>query len=110
MKLRTLYLILCVVGAALPLWQLAPWLAANGLDVPLIFRQLFASRVGAFFGMDVIVSAAVLAVFVWSEGARLRMRLRWLAVAATLGVGVSLGLPLFLYMRERELERRSAAR
>ena len=108
MKLKSVYLVLCVLGAALPLWELAPWLAANGLDVPLLFRQLFADRVGAFFGMDVIVSAVVLAVFVASEGARVRVRRRWLAIVATLAVGVSLGLPLFLYMRERELERRTA--
>jgi hypothetical protein len=107
MKLKTVYLALCVVGAALPLWQLVPWLAANGLDVPLLFRQLFADRVGAFFGLDVIVSAVVLAVFVWGEGSR--VPLRWLALAATLAVGVSLGFPLFLYMRERGLERRATA-
>lgn len=105
MKLKTVYLVLCVLGAALPLWQLGPWVAANGLDVPLLFRQLFADRVGAFFGLDVIVSAVVLTVFVWSEG---RVRLRWLAVVATLAVGVSLGFPLLLYMRERGLERRTA--
>jgi hypothetical protein len=51
MKLKTVYLVLCVLGAVLPLWQFAPWLAANGPDVPLLFRQLFANRVGAFFGM-----------------------------------------------------------
>jgi hypothetical protein len=104
MKLKTIYLVLCVPGAALPLWQIAPWVAANGLDVPLLFRQLFAERVGAFFGMDVIVSAVVLAFFVVSEGKRVRRG--WLALVATAAVGVSLGLPLFLYMRERELEER----
>ncbi len=108
MKLKTVYLVLCVLGAALPLWQLAPWLAANGLDAPLLFRQLFAGRVGAFFGLDVIVSAVVLAVFVWAEGSRVRVRMSWLAIVATLAVGVSLGFPLFLYMRERALERRAA--
>lgn len=108
LKLKTVYLVLCVLGAALPLWQLLPWLAANGLDVPLLFRQLFADRVGAFFGLDVIVSAVVLAVFVWGEGSRVRVRLRWVAIVATLAVGVSLGFPLFLYLRERELGRRVA--
>jgi hypothetical protein len=106
MKLKTVYLDLCVLGAVLPLWQLWSWLAANGLDVPLLFLQLFANHVSAFFGVDVIVSAVVLAVFVWSEGTRVRLRRP--AVAATLAVGVSPGLPLFLYMREREVERRAA--
>lgn len=105
MKLKTIYLVLCVFGAVLPLWQIAPWFTSNGLDAALLFRQLFSERVGAFFGMDVIVSAVVLAVFVVAEGKRVRRG--WLALLATVAVGVSLGLPLFLYMRELELERRA---
>jgi hypothetical protein len=104
MKLKTVYLILCVVGAVLPYWQIGPWLLANGLDLPLFFRQLFENRVGAFFGMDVLVSAAVLLVFSFVEGRRAGVRHLWLPAAAVLAVGVSLGLPLFLYMRERRLE------
>ena len=104
MKLKTVYLILCVAGVALPYWQIAPWLSENGLDLPLFFRQLFENRVGAFFGMDVFVSAAALLVFSLAEGARLGVRRRWLPTAAALAVGVSLGLPLFLYMRERRTE------
>ena len=101
MRLKTVYLILCVVGVVLPYWQMAPWLMENGLNLPLFFRQLFENRVGAFFGMDVFVSAATLFVFVFAEGARSGVRARWLPVAAAFAVGVSLGLPLFLYMRER---------
>lgn len=108
MSLKVIYIALCVLGTALPYWQIAPWLAENGLDVPLLFRQLFETRVGAFFGVDVFVSAAALIVFVGAEGARLGLRARWLPVLATFTVGVSLGLPLFLYMRERGLERAGA--
>ncbi len=103
MKLKTFYLMLCAAGVVLPYWQIAPWLLENGLDLPLFFRQLFANRVGAFFGADVFVSAAALFVFVFAEGSRLRVRHRWLPFAAAFAVGVSLGLPLFLYMRERRL-------
>ena len=104
MRLKTVYLVLCVLGVVLPYWQIAPWLAENGLDVPLLFRHLFENRVGAFFGMDVFVSTAALLVFSFAEGSRLRMRQRWLPAAAVVAVGVSLALPLFLYMRERGLE------
>jgi lysylphosphatidylglycerol synthetase-like protein (DUF2156 family) len=104
LRLKTVYLILCVAGVVLPYTQLVPWAAENGLDPAAFFRQLFANRVGAFFGMDVFVSAAALAVFSLAEGARLRIRRRWLPVAAVVAVGVSLALPLFLYMRERGLE------
>lgn len=104
MRLKTVYLILCVVGVALPYWQIAPWFAENGLNLSLFFRQLFANRVGGFFGMDVFVSTAALLVFSLAEGGRLGLRYRWLPAAAALAVGVSLGLPLFLYMREHRLE------
>lgn len=104
MKLKTLYLLLCVLGAALPYWQFVPWVAANGLHAPLLVRELFANRISAFFGIDVLVSSLVLLVFMKVEGTRLGIRRRWLPVLALVTVGVSLALPLFLYMREIRLE------
>jgi hypothetical protein len=103
-KSSLLYLTLCILGVALPYWQFAPWLASNGLDLPLFVRDLFANRIGGFFGMDVLVSAVALLVFARTEGSRLGLRARWLVLLAVLTVGVSLGLPLFLYMRERAIE------
>ncbi|HEX8187110.1 MAG TPA: DUF2834 domain-containing protein [Pyrinomonadaceae bacterium] len=101
MRLKTAYLILCVLGVLVPYWQIAPWLSEHGLDLPLFFRQLFENRVGAFFGMDVFVSAAALLVFARVEGKRGGVRAWWLVAPAVAVVGVSLGLPLFLYLRER---------
>jgi len=104
MKLKNVYLILCVLGVVLPYWQFIPWVAANGLNMRLFVEQLFANRIGGFFGMDVIVSAIALLVFVRSERSRLKSWERWLPLAAVLLVGVSLALPLFLYLRESKLE------
>jgi hypothetical protein len=104
MKLKTIYLVLCVLGLVLPYWQFVPWVLANGLNMPLFFRQLFANRIGGFFAMDVLVSAVALLVFTRRESSRLGVRGRWLPLIAVLTVGVSLGLPLFLYLRERTLE------
>ena len=105
MKIRHWYLLFCVLGVALPYWQFVPWvIAQGGLNIPSFVRDLFANRVSGFFGMDVLVSAVVLFVFVGIEGRRVGMRFRWLPVVAVLLVGVSLGLPLFLYLREIEIE------
>jgi len=104
MKPKTIYLALCFVGAILPYWQFVPWAVDHGIDLQLFVRQLFANRISAFFGMDVLVSAVVLVVFLRVESARLSIRRRWLPVLALLTVGVSLGLPLFLYLRELKLE------
>jgi hypothetical protein len=102
MNRKTVYLVLCVLGVLLPYWQFGPWLMVNGLNIPLFLHQLFANRIGAFFGMDVLVSAIALLVF--ARSIRLSGLLRWLPLLAVLTVGVSLGLPLLLYLRERNLE------
>ena len=101
--MQWLYLIGAILGAILPLSQLFPFLAQNGFDLPLLFRQLFANHIAAFFGLDVIVSSIVLWLFVFSEGRRRGMKNLWLYVLCNLLVGVSLALPLFLFLRERKV-------
>jgi lysylphosphatidylglycerol synthetase-like protein (DUF2156 family) len=101
--MQWLFLLLAILGTILPLAYLVPFLAAHGLDVPLIFRQLFQTNISAFFGLDVVVSGLALLVFVASEGRRRGMKRLWVYVLCTLLVGVSLGLPLFLFVRERRL-------
>ncbi len=104
MKAKTLYLCLCVLGTVLPYSQFIPFLREHGLDLQLFVAQLFENRISAFFGMDVIVSAAALWVFVRVEGRRVGIRQVWVPLCAILLVGVSLGLPLFLYMREVRID------
>jgi hypothetical protein len=104
MKAKTLYLVLCVAGVIVPYWQFVPWVLQHGLNLPLFVRELFSTRIGAFFGMDVVMSAVTLLAFSRIEGGRVGVRARWLVVLSILTVGVSLGLPLFLYLREERLE------
>jgi hypothetical protein len=109
MDRKFFYLVLCVFGFALPYWQFLPWAMEHGLNMRLFVHELFANRISAFFGMDVLVSAVVLIGFIRGEGTRLKMDKLWLPILSVLLVGVSLGLPLFLYIRERELTRRASA-
>lgn len=104
MKPKSLYLTLCILGLVVPYAEFIPWVIQHGLNLPLFIRELFANRIGAFFGMDVLVSAVVLIVFSRIEGRRIGFRHRWLVIVAVLTVGVSLGLPRFLYLREQQLE------
>lgn len=108
MKPKTIYLALCFVGLLLPYWQFVPWVLQHGMNLSLFLRELFANRIAAFFGMDVVASAVVLIVFMRIESARLTIRRRWLPALAVLLVGVSLALPTFLYMREVKLEQPKA--
>ena len=108
MNRKNVYLFLCILGTAIPYSPFVPWILENGLHLGLLVRQLFANRISAFFGLDVLVSSAVLLVFMRVEGKALRMRFRWLPIAGLCAVGVSLAFPLFLYLRERALEENQA--
>ena len=106
MKRKTVYLVFCALGIALPYWQFVPWVVSqHGIPLGLFVRELFANQIGGFFGMDVLVSAAVLIFFLRHEGQRLGVGHLWLPILGTLTVGVSLGFPLFLYLREGAMER-----
>jgi len=102
--LQGTYLILCILGTALPYSQFIPFLLENGLNLEQFFEQLLANRISAFFGMDVVVSSLVLWTFIWFEGSRLKMKNLWVYIASNLLFGVSLALPLFLLLRQRKLE------
>ena len=102
--LQGTYLILCLLGTALPYSQFIPFLLENGLNFEQFFEQFFINRISVFFGMDVVVSSLVLWTFVWVEGSRLKMKNLWVYIASNLLVGVSLALPLFLLLRQRKLE------
>jgi len=80
-----------------------PWPAEHGLDVPRFVDELFATRIGAFSGWDVMVSVATLLVLAGADR-ELSGRQRPAVAAASL-LGASCGLPLYLLLRERRLGR-----
>ena len=105
MRPRHIYLSLSIVGLFVPNSLFFPWLFEHGPNPQRFVQDMFANGVSAFFGMDVVVSAVVLGVFVLVDSARLRLNRVWLPILATVVVGVSLGLPLFLYRRQVHLDR-----
>ena len=100
--MKSFYLFCAIAGAVIPFSQFVPWVAEHGLDLRLLTIELFSTRIGAFFGLDVLVAAVVLLGFIAWEGRRRGMKMLWLPALATCIVGVSCGLPLFLFMREQQ--------
>ncbi len=98
--MKHLYLLLAILGAAIPYSQFVPWLLLHGLDLPLFFEQLFANRISAFFALDLILSAIVLILYISHRGAQTRTPHLWVPIVATCLVGISCGLPLFLWLQE----------
>ncbi len=105
MKIKYLYLILCIFGIALPYSQLIPIIFEYGFSIELIIDQLFINRVSTLFAFDLFVTALVFIIFALYEGLKLKIKHLWVSILATFLVGASLGFPLFLYMREKFLEK-----
>ena len=108
MRLRHIYSLLFVIGTVLPLTMFWPWFGEHGLDVRLFFTELFSTKIGGFFGLDVIISGIVLITFSWFETRRLKIKnagsVLTAVIVATLFAGVSSGFPLFLYLRQKHID------
>ena len=99
--MRTVWLVLAVLGTVLPYAAFVPWVVEHGLDPVLLVTQMFETRIAAFFSLDVVVSAVVV-IAVAVRGQLRGVRFAWLAIVGTLTVGVSCGLPLYLFLAERD--------
>jgi len=110
MKPKTVYMLLAIAGAAIPLLAFIPWELEHGLNLQLLIAELFANRISTFFGLDVVVSAVVVLAFALIERSRIGLRLWYMPLLGMAFVGVSFGLPLLLYLREAAIERSPAAR
>ena len=105
MKIKYVYLLLCIFGFILPYSQIIPLMLEQSLSLNSLIEQLFANRVSTLFALDLFVTATVFVVFTIHEGLKLKIKHLWIPFAATFLVGASLGFPLFLYLREINLEK-----
>ncbi len=64
---RHLYFLLCLLGIVLPFAVFTLWLRVHGLDLRLFVTELLSTRIGTFFGLDVLVSAAALLALIRVE-------------------------------------------
>lgn len=107
MKIKYVYLILCIFGFILPYSQIIPLMIEPGFSLELAYDQLFANKVTTLFAFDLFITATTFVVFALYEGLKIKVKHLWLPFAATFLVGASLGFPLFLYLREINLENKS---
>jgi len=103
--MKRIYLLLTILGFALPLSQFLLWLNEFGFNISLFISTIIEDKLSLFAWLDVIISAVVLILFIIYESKKLSMSKVWLPVVGTLSVGVSFGLPLFLFLREIHIEK-----
>ena len=75
--MKKLYLLLAIVGLVLPYCFFVSFLVEHGLNIPLLFSQLFANDISTFFAVDLIITVIVLCVFFYREATKLQMHSWW---------------------------------
>lgn len=98
--MKRLYLVLAILGFVLPYYFFVAFLIENGLDLPLLFDQLFANQISTFFAIDLIITAILFLSFSYRAAQRAQMRNWWVYAVATLFVNPPFAFPLLLYVRE----------
>ncbi len=99
--MKGFYLVLAILGTAVPYAAFVPWLIQHGVDIPLLLQHAIANPISLFAWLDVIISAIALLGFIIVDGGRHRVPYRVFAIIGTLTIGVSCGLPPYLYLKER---------
>lgn len=97
-----IYLLLALVGAAIPLVLSALFIADHGWDGERLIEPLRHNSLALMAFLDLVFS--VLVFLVWSfRDSRARGIAGWPIIAVvTAVVGLCSGLPAYFYLRERE--------
>jgi hypothetical protein len=106
MKLKHLYLILCVLGIALPYYVYMPYFFEFGFNLTDFIQTIFANPISSFIGYDLLIAALAVVVLIVAESRRLSIKHFWVPILAMIFIGTAFGFPLFLYLRELELEKK----
>ena len=106
--MKSVYLILAIAGAVLPILAFLGYFGGEALPAPQFWLQALYVNVGTAAAFtDLAVSSLVFWLFVFVESKRLGLRHAWAWIPLNCFVGLSCALPLFLYVRQGKLEAES---
>lgn len=91
--MRTVYLLLAIVGAIVPYVFFTQYFARTGYGLGDFVAAGFANGAAGGFTADVLISSVVF----WTWLVSRRAPRVWLYVLVNLGIGLSCALPLYLY-------------
>jgi len=99
MKLKTIYLLLAILGAVIPIAFFADFVAENGLDLIAFVAALFVNGAAGGFTADLLISSFVFWIYMFSNqqgGPK-----PWAFIALNLCSGLSCALPAYLWAKIR---------
>jgi hypothetical protein len=106
--MRTLYLILALIGAVIPYAVVLPYFLREGVSLRGIVAAVFANPVVAAFTTDLLLSSVVFWIFMIIQRRRGKGPGAIPFVVINLVIGLCCALPAYLYVRERKGESNAA--
>ncbi|MGH9463283.1 MAG: DUF2834 domain-containing protein [Vicinamibacteria bacterium] len=99
--MKTIYLVLAIVGAVLPYVLFVQYFASEGVSVSRFVTALFANPAAGGFTTDLLLSSLAFWLFMLHQRSREKGPSPILFIALNLLIGLSCAFPAYLYSRER---------
>ena len=100
--MKSLYLVLAIVGAVLPYAFFIQHFSSEGFGLPGFAAALFANPAAGGFSADLLFTSAVFWTFMFHQRAREKGPPPTLFIVLNLLIGLSCALPAYFYARERK--------
>ena len=99
--MKTLYLILAIVGAVVPYIFFIQHFSGEGIGLVGFVRALFANPAASGFTADLLITSSVFWIFMFQQNKRGKGPRPVIFIVLNLLIGLSCAFPAYLYARER---------
>ena len=99
-RLRTLYLVLAIVGAIIPYAFLVQHFSESGFGIGRFVFNLFAFPISGGVTVDLLISSVVFWIAIFDRHKRGVGPVPWIFIVVNLTIGLSCALPAYLYVNE----------
>ena len=98
--MKSLYLVLAILGAVVPYAFLFQFLAAEEFSIPNLLSAPFVNGAAGAFTADLLLASLIFWIYMFRERRVSAGPRPFLFVALNLIIGLSCALPAYLYSRE----------
>ncbi|MEE8153350.1 MAG: DUF2834 domain-containing protein [Phycisphaerales bacterium] len=98
--MKTLYLVLAILGAAVPYVFFIQYFSSEGVSLPGFIAALFANPAASGFTSDLLITSFVFWIAMFHQRNRGKGPSPIIFIALNLLIGLSCALPAYLYARE----------
>lgn len=100
--MKTLYLILAVVGAVVPYVFFIQHFSSEGVGLVGFVEALFANPAASGFTVDLLITSSIFWIFMFQQHKRRKGPRPLIFIVLNLFIGLSCAFPAYLYARERQ--------